>query len=272
MAIEQWVKEARAVAQSHETEYQIDGDPDRLVARVVQELIAQIDALIRSAPQELLTAFRNWGEERLQRGIASKLYAIGAGRLEWNDPERTSGEEWLRVAIEQIRALDQHLGLSSDLGNGPHASSESWRVFKYNVYIIPCSGSRLDGTSPKAGEPYSRRGLIFHRILPITINGLNVRPMPFPVAPLRTGQLVLGAALFEGVGLKTRAITPTCDQPKGFLATAFEVNGLPTVLNDQVDSAFKDGCFAVVWPELTMPPERRLQMVGCLRSAALTGC
>jgi hypothetical protein len=109
---------------------------------------------------------------------------------------------------------------------------------------------------PKRGEPYSRRGLRHHAVLPMEVGGLRVRPVPLPSGPPPGGRLALGAALFRQPELRLRAVE---DGPRGrgFLAEGFAAQDVAATIERQATAAFAEGCFAAVWPELTMPPEAR---------------
>ena len=94
-------------------------------------------------------------------------------------------------------------------------------VPQHGSYVVPRSPWRLDGSVPKRGEPYSRRGLRHHTVLPMEVGGLRVRPVYLPSGPLPGGRLALGAALFRAPELRLRAAR---DGPhgEGFLAERFE--------------------------------------------------
>ena len=153
------------------------------------------------------------------------------------------------------------------------ASGRGWirgsgRCRSTGAYVVPRSPWRLDGSLPKRGEPYSRRGLRHHTVLPMEVGGLRVRPVHLPTGPLPGGRLALGAALFRQPELQLRAVE---DGPhgRGFLAEGFTAADMEATIARQAAAAFADGCFAAVWPELTMPPDARQALARQLAFEAL---
>lgn len=263
----EWVSLARAAAERHARTqpgtpagHGIRPEPERA-------LLAEIHRLILAAPLALLDSFRNRPEQNLTDRVEARIDAIWEGRFDWAAGS-ADAEAWLAAAIEQIRALDQAIaeGLS-DLGHGPR-DPRHWEVPEHGAYVIPRSPYRLDGTAPKQGEPYSRRGLRFHTILPTEVRGFRVVPVPVSTGPLPGGQLKFGAALFQQAVLSLQAAD---ERPgsKRFLVTGFAAADAHATLLQQAGAAFSDGCFAVVWPELTMPPGNRQALVTTLAIEAL---
>lgn len=262
-----WLSRVRAMAARH-----AKVAPGPPYGRGIQpeferRLLAEIHRLVSAAPLPVLDTFRNCSEEILAAYVNPQVDSVWEGRFGWavrsNDPE-----EWLMAAVGQVRALDQALaeGLS-DAGLGPR-DPRNWAVPEHAAYVIPRSPHRLDGTSPKQGEPYSRRGLRFHTVLPMRAGGLRVRPIPMSTGPLPDGQMKLGAALFRQAKLNLQAAE---DGPAGkrFIAVSFAADDVLSTIDQQVAAAFADGCYAAVWPELTMPPDSQQALSVRLAMSAL---
>ena len=215
------------------------------------------------------TAFRHCPEEALAARVEPRIDALWEERFGWAPEAGDDPAAWLMAAIVQVRALDQALAQGlSDAGLGPRLDPRQWAVPQHGAYVVPRGPWRLDGSVPKRGEPYSRRGLRHHTVLPMEVGGLRVRPVHLPTGPLPGGRLALGAALFRQPELQLRAVE---DGPhgRGFLAEGFTAADMEATIARQAAAAFADGCFAAVWPELTMPPEARQALARQLAFEAL---
>ena len=252
-----WLARARAVADRH-AQAPLEAQAGHgLRPGIERVLLAELHALVCAAPLPLLDAFRHCPEEDLAARVEPRIDALWEERFDWAPEADDDPAAWLMAAIVQVRALDQALAQGlSDAGLGPRLDPRQWAVPQHGAYVIPRSPWRLDGTLPKHGEPYSRRGLRHHTVLPMEVGGLRVRPVHLPTGPLPGGRLALGAALFRQPELQLRAVE---DGPhgRGFLADGFTAADLEATITRQAAAAFADGCFAAVWPELTMPPEAR---------------
>jgi hypothetical protein len=76
--------------------------------------------------------------------------------------------------------------------------------------------------------------------------------------------ITVGAALFANLAIRTEGDASdgfviaevTCDDPEGTVAL-------------QVEASIDDGCFGVIWPELTVPPTLRKYIADLLKERAL---
>jgi|GEM_PF-2414273 len=255
-----WAKMAQAIEQAQQrprprhTDRGLEPETERV-------FLAQLDQLVQKAPDLLKQIFRNIAEKKLEPAIKRQLDLLTGGSFSWKPTDTPSPDKWFLSAISQIRALDVHLaqGLSEGLRLRP--DPRHWEVREHGAYVIPRRHRGLDDNPPKAGEPYSRRGVLHHCILPFEVSGLRVRPVQLPPGPGATcpgrSRLRLGAALFQGGELDTRLVQGTTLQPKRFVADTFRCLDKDAELLQQIAAAFQDRCFAAVWPELTIAPESR---------------
>jgi hypothetical protein len=252
-----WLARARATADRHAQAPRSVQAGHGLRPEIERILLAELHALVSAAPLPLLDEFRHWPEEALFARVEPRIDALWEGRFDWAPGEGNDAAAWLVAAIVQVRALDQALAQGlSDTGIGPRVDPRQWAVPQHGAYVVPRSPWRLDGSLPKRGEPYSRRGLRHHAVLPMEVGGLRVRPVQLPSGPLPGGRLALGAALFRAPELRLRTVEGGPHE-RGFLAEDFAAGDMTGTIERQATAAFADGCFAAVWPELTMPPEAR---------------
>ncbi|TDH58723.1 hypothetical protein E2C06_31030 [Dankookia rubra] len=264
-----WLARARAIAGRHAQAQPEVRAGHGLRPGIERLLLAELHALVCAAPLPLLDAFRHCPEEALAARVEPRIDALWEERFGWAPEEGDDPANWLMAAILQVRALDQALAQGlSDTGLGPRLDPRQWAVPEHRAYVVPRSPWRLDGSVPKRGEPYSRRGLRHHTVLPMEVGGLRVRPVHLPTSPLPGGRLALGAALFRQPALQLRAVENGPHGP-GFLAEAFTAAEMEATIARQAAAAFADGCFAAVWPELTMPPEARQVLARHLAFEAL---
>jgi hypothetical protein len=252
-----WLACARVTADRHTQAPSAVQAGHGLQPEIERVLLAELHALVCAAPLPLLDEFRHCTEEALAACVEPCIDALWEERYDWAPEEGDDAAAWLMAAIVQLRALDQALAQGlSDAGLGPRLDPRQWAVPQHRAYVVPRSPWRLDGSVPKQGEPYSRRGLRHHAVLPMEVGGLRVRPIHLPSGPLPGGRLALGAALFRAPELRLHAVEGG-PHGRGFLAEAFAAADMEATIERQATAAFADGCFAAVWPELTMPPEAR---------------
>src|SRR4051794_7513084 len=264
-----WLARARAIADRHAQAQPEMQAGHGLRPGIERVLLAELHALVCAAPLPLLDAFRHCPEEALAARVEPRIDALWEERFGWSPEQDDDAAAWLMAAIVQVRALDQALAQGlSDAGLGPRLDPRQWAVPQHRAYVVPRGPWRLDGSVPKRGEPYSRRGLRHHAVLPMEVGGLRVRPVHLPTGPLPGGRLALGAALFRQPELQLRAVE---DGPhgRGFLAERFTAAEMEATIARQAAAAFADGCFAAVWPELTMPPDARQALARQLAFEAL---
>lgn len=153
------------------------------------------------------------------------------------------------LALYQTRPKEVHL-------DDPNAF---WKTRDETAFVIPRLGAKSEA-KPMTGQAYTRRGLLWHRIMPANINGFKVRLYRGDVGR-RSGRdrRRLAGALFNDFGL---TLSPP-DATKTFFVQGVSCPELSPQLADQLAAlqTAEPALLAAVWPELTGPPEVRDQIV-----------
>lgn len=138
--------------------------------------------------------------------------------------------------------------------------------------VIPCrkfSRARL----PKVGQSFTKRGLLFHRILPIKHSGQRLYVHSHPDVrsdgPDDLPKRNVGAALFPPFHLSKEFPNP---ESQDFSIVGIEtVDDHTQIILEQCLKAVAENCDLLVWPELTMPPQYLHQVTSLLQNSPLRG-
>ncbi len=139
--------------------------------------------------------------------------------------------------------------------------------------MVPCrkiTGSR----DQMRGQGLSRRGLLYHRIIPKQHDGVRLELCVHPDVGLEPDRLPpvrkVGAAVFPRLQLQKKA---SATQKAGnFVVTGLTCGGpQEKAVDDQCRLAAEQQCDTLIWPELTMPPERVEQVEELLGASPLGG-
>lgn len=240
--------------------------------KVARGLLARLFCALSSAGQSLRV---NRVDSYNEFDLDAQVQAIGTGLDSangafWPDFDRTPAEEIFDATFLAMRMLDATLSLQTTVIM-PETLEEF--VADAGYFVVPCrkvAGVR-DGMK---GQGLSRRGLLHHRIAPLVYDGVRLALHVHPDVGLRPDYLPprrrVGAGVFQGLRLETQlseinglgnfVVTGLKCEPSQELAVA-----------DQCRSAVADQCDTLVWPELTMPPERVEQVRDHLREKPLNG-
>lgn len=212
--------------------------------------LVTLDKLMRAAPPFLLNAYSRIAEDALVHEMELRLGVLNS-QDDWSfsiDLIPDPVEIIFPLALE-IRAMDAHLRRERE--GPPDDPNSEWLVPDGSAFVIPCHErrtNRRDGSRER--QPYERRGLLKHRILPskigdftIHLNGGGARHAERSfVGPSFRG----GAGLFTGLNFKERR--------EGQLFTLEECRAKDH--EDQIVHSLKasiqQNCAALVFPELTM--------------------
>ncbi|PYE96609.1 putative amidohydrolase [Rhizobium sp. PP-F2F-G38] len=126
-----------------------------------------------------------------------------------------------------------------------------WKSGDWWVVPVP---RQVPWRQPKQGDGFHRRGLRHHRLIPTTVRGMTVEMWRFPKSDKPLGQPLtkLGAAVFNDVALETAS-----DGTGRFHVQGIKVHDVAAAIEEHFRHAASGRCFAVVWPELTVPGEVR---------------
>lgn len=257
MSPSEWIAEAR----KHVNGPEAGGDP---LAGPARRALIQLHTLVRGAPNDVRLLFNRLTEETLARQGRLHLERIEVGDLSWSAPsDGTAVDGWILAVAAQIRALDEAVMTLGARHFGPPGSVASWYVPEEGVYLVPRKRQARFGARGRDRQPFSRRGLLHHRILPAVTRGYRVNlvlneTIP-PSTAAGTAGMTVGAALFEDVSLDI-------DRGDGtFTVRGISCRDAVGTVERQITAAFKEGACVVVWPELTVPPMLRDSMVRILR-------
>ncbi len=212
----------------------------------------------------MVSAYSGLPEDELTWAGEAAADRLTDGDFGWILPEKSSNREWARAVGAQIRGLDHTLATTVRVDHGPVASTDDWLCDDGEAWVVPRRRARK--TQRRTGQPYSRRGLVYHRILPRQVMGY---PLRLVVQDTLSGpdaaaaDVRFGAALFEGLELVLQSVEG------GFVATGVSCPGQEQAVTRQIASAYGDRCLGVVWPELAVTPALRVMLGERLRERAL---
>lgn len=252
-----WLAAAAALATEH------GRAPAAAWPRIAARLMS-LDALVRGAPKRILNAYARLREPELVTAAEARCAQLEEDIAGWAAPRAGDVAAMLRPVAVEARALDLWLRRRRPK-EAPLDPNADWRVADH--FVVPCR-ERRKGKSGRDGQPYERRGLLNHRIIPAQIGLYEVRLAGGDISPGDEGGLVrrlqAGAALFQGLEFDMDAAPPGSFLLRGAAAPDHA---------DQIDAALhaahEAGCEVVVWPELTIWSPDREQIQAWLEDRLL---
>lgn len=162
-AFDVWKNGARELAERQELITNASRDE-------LRKALIELDMLFRNAPGSVHKAYRNLTEKRIEEARESFASSIGGGHLSWSLSDETPELAASRMG-GLIREIDRVL--AERRSQWPIAPSE-WHLEQLGCWFIPRQG--VSALRPaRRLQPYSKRGLLFHRILPAVIQGYPVQ-------------------------------------------------------------------------------------------------
>ena len=244
-------------------------DIDPTAAR---NLLAQLFRALSRAPQLLRI---NRVEGYHESALHLRVQQIGRG-LEtphgsfWPDFDNASPENTFDAAFLAMRMLDEDLALQPTV-----FMSATLHDFETEAgyFVVPCR-KIAKGRDRLRGQGLYRRGLLHHRIAPMQHDGVRLCLHVHPDVRLRPDHLPprrkVGAAVFPTVDLVTQQ--SKTHGPGSFLVTGLSCTpSQEEAVIEQCQRAVADLCDTLIWPELTMPPERVTQVRALLGQTPLKG-
>jgi len=260
MTFDEWLMQASTLSGAHSN---LAGLTESTVSRA----LIQLHRLICSAPTSLHVAYKRVPEALLMREAERREGRIVNGDYGWTLPPSRSEEDCALAVGSQIRALDRILLTTAKSHLGPPSDPMEWLCSEERVFVVPRKHPRQPVAAKRDGQAYSRRGLLCHRLIPREAHGYEVDLVQHgtipPVAGPLAGVAPLGAALFSGLNLKIEK------SRKGFVVTDAVCHDSSGTVVGQIEAAIAEGCFGIVWPELTVPPQLRGVIADALRGRAL---
>jgi hypothetical protein len=231
----------------------------------IRRVLIELHRIACRAPNAVLDAYRGLTEQDLERETEVRVDSIFGGKYWWQLPVGTNEKSWMLAVGAQIRALDRVLFLSV-AHLGPPSDSYDWHCASAKAFIVPRKRLRQASAAKLNSQSFSRRGLLHHRILPQEVNGYEVRLIHHDTISYSQPSevTIMGAALFSNLKLET-----TSCQKEGFIVRRITSDNPEATVALQIEKAIEDGCFGVVWPELTIPPALRNLISKILSDRAL---
>ena len=227
----------------------------------LRTLLHRLHETLQSTPENVLQDFDQFDEQALAveaRGLLSNIVVSRRA-----SSETTHGGALFRAAAV-LRALDELLLESAE--NIIDEAPDSWLTTNGEAYVVPVPRPVMVDGGPLTHQSFSRRGLLYHRVIPTRIGDVDVVVEPHP--DLATGanpERTFGAALFTSFQLDYEKVGS-----KHFVVTEVRcADGIEVVVDRHCSSARAMNCDTLVWPELTMNPDRVKQVQANLSNAPL---
>jgi hypothetical protein len=217
-------------------------------------VLVQLNDLVNQAPTAIRQRYRDLSEQELGEAALIRRDYLEGGDYGWAPPRDSTVAELLYAVAAQIRAADKLLFEQRDHG-WPTDANVQWRSAENSALVIP-RPRKMGHTL--TNEPYSRRGTLYHRILPARSGGYQVKL--YLEEALFSGdhvmqEIIMGAAMFEGL-----KITLMPREDNQIIVENIEFTNANQTVAHQIEAAHRDRCFALVWPELTIPPSIRMHI------------
>lgn len=224
-----------------------------------REAVAKLSRLFLGAPAQVDRAFRGLREDELRSEMDRWVNQFG--RHIFRPILTDSVKQTVLTMAGYVRALDRDLVDLLRSHSGPVDDPETrYRTEAGQAYVVPRAIPR---STAEESQPFSKRGLLIHRVLPLESAGLAVRLTEHRTAR-KDDRAVFGAALFQNLQL---TIVKSWDK--------FHLEGI--ICSDQLDTisrqitdAFEAGCTLLAWPELMVPPQARRHIVKELGQAVIS--
>ncbi|MGJ3262434.1 MAG: hypothetical protein ACFE0R_04285 [Salinarimonas sp.] len=232
----------------------------------LKRILVELHDCAMSAPSDVRQAFEDLLEGDLMREAKERSRRIDADHvLDWPDPAGESPRHLFKALSVQLRGIDESLFLDPD---APPTDPEPFETYCRTSdpagawrprFVVKRLNAR-PALSSRDNHAFVLRGLRHHRLLPARHQDRDVVLYPMSgLTPPETrlppiAERPLGAALFEGFV----CVDPNIDTLAGpFTFKRVSHRDVGETVRLQLRRARHERCFAVVWPELTVPPDVR---------------
>lgn len=219
----------------------------------------EIDRLLREAPTPIQQAYKAIDEATLRALAGEAESALDEGSPAWRDLGLV-----LSAAV-QVRALDNFLFQNRVTRGKPDDPNNDFLCEELDCHAIPRPLAQpptdpMDVTT----RTYRRRGLVRHRIIPRNFGGYDISLEWHPDLSIafRREELRVVGGLFRNLSLVRN------EDFEHYVAREAPCEAEEEALAAQAAAAYQENTVIALWPELTMPPERREKLVAALRAQA----
>jgi hypothetical protein len=221
----------------------------------LRRALVEIDQLLRTGPTPIQQRYKQVSEADLRTLTDEAQGQLDNGSLTWlpRDP--------VEAAAAQARALDRHLFQHQEKRGKPDDAKTDYLCTETQVHVVPRPFAKPPQANKISTTTYQRRGLVRHRLIPQEIDGYTIDLEWHPDLSLsfrRDGAKVM-ASLFSGLSLvRDKSF-------KNFVAAKAPCENEDLSLTEQAAAAWAGNIVVAVWPELTMPSERRDKLAAALK-------
>lgn len=164
-----------------------------------------------------------------------------------------------------LRALDHEMASRPNFSSPP-SHPASYLCEEVGTFVIPRRNAKRNDGGTGPGRGFGRRATPHHRILPQVVAGrLEVELLwdtRLSAGRADTANTRLGAALFPKMKLERDP------SRKDWIAASADAPDDEAAIELQVTQGFAANVLAIVFPELSMPPQRLASLKSRLKSAA----
>jgi hypothetical protein len=226
-----------------------------------ENALADIFWLMEAAPDEA-QAYEEIDEDDLKAAADLRAEVLdSAAPAAWSPSPTGSPDELMFSVAVEARALDSALWEFRDKG-APDDPDADYRVgHRREVYLVPRLTYPGRRRPPRNGEPFTRRGLLHHRIFPREMGGATVHLVQAPRTHSWEDAIVVGGALFKDLTLHPKLIGD-----RKFLVDQVICEDQEKQLDAHLEQCVRgEPCTAVVWPELTLAPDLQSRAASYLK-------
>ena len=218
--------------------------------------------LMARAPTRFTDAYSRLSEVELAQGGLRVQNQLEQDDWTWT-VDAANAADLVKDIGCRARGLDAALAHAVPFDGPPDDVDRAYYCPEADAYVIPRHGG-VETARPKGGRMFFlRRGTPLHRVVPKRLGSFTTRlhaldDLDSSLSTTRS----LGAAMFEEFELKLET------DGGSFKATGIVCPSAKESAAAHVDAG-RAACIAIVWPELTMPPEIVQSLADKLSSDAL---
>ena len=229
---------------------------------LLAERLVRLDALLRSAPTKALNSYTRLKEAEVAAAAETRRAGLELEQWDWSIERQLDPKETIRPLAIEIRATDAYLRQA----RSKHRVTKPNRDWKYpqvKSFVIPCRERRLGKDGTRDRQPYERRGILQHRILPTRIGNFQIRlsgrSHVADKAEVGPPRFKGGAALFTNLHLDADRSKPGLFTVRSCRAPDHDEQILACLID-----AHDTTCTGLVWPELTIAVDDRRRIADWL--------